>query len=119
MTHSLQPQPDYAGLLRFLMQPFLDTPEALRVDCENCADGSRIWVRMAFEGADKGRMFGRGGRNVQAVRDVLTSVAKAAGQSATLEIYGGHQAEESSEREPRPRPSKSLPKPRSGPRRES
>ena len=113
MTTSPQTQPDYAELLRFLMQPFLDTPTALRVDCEKCADGTRIWVRMAFEGADKGRIFGRGGRNVQAVRDVLNGVAKAAGQTATLEIYGGHQGDEPSEQASRPRPARSLPKPRS------
>ncbi|NDJ19772.1 KH domain-containing protein [Myxacorys almedinensis] len=111
MTHPRQTQPSYADLTRFLMQPFLDSPEALRIDCETCADGSRIWVRLAFEGADKGRVFGRGGRNIQAVRAVLNGVAKAAGQTANLEIYGGQQADEGAGQESRPR-SSNAPKPR-------
>jgi predicted RNA-binding protein YlqC (UPF0109 family) len=110
MTNARPTSPNYVELLRFLMQPFLDSPEALRLDYEECADRSRVWVRLAFEGADKGRVFGRGGRNIQAIRAVLDGVAKAAGQSATLDIYGGQQADE--ERESRPRPSKSAPKPR-------
>lgn len=80
--------PDYAGLIRFLVQPFLEAPDALRVDCEYLANRSRVWVRLAFEGTDKGRVFGRGGRNLQAIRTVVDGVAKAAGQSINLDVYG-------------------------------
>jgi uncharacterized protein len=116
--------PDYAGLVRFLVQPFLETPDSLKVDCE-INSRARVWVRLAFEGADKGRVFGRGGRNIQAIRSVLEGVAKAAGHSAYLDIYGsqnqreGGFEERSEERSPRrPSPSRSVPKPRSKPSEE-
>ena len=82
--------PDYAGLVRFLVEPFLESPTALSVDCERSASKGRVWIRLAFEGADKGRVFGRGGRNIQAIRMVIQAVAQAAGQSAHLDIYESH-----------------------------
>ncbi|BAU14926.1 hypothetical protein LEP3755_54820 [Leptolyngbya sp. NIES-3755] len=102
--------PDYAGLIRFLVQPFLETPDALRVDCEVLVNGSRIWVRMAFEGTDKGRVFGRGGRNVQAIRSAIEGVAKAAGQTVSLDIYGGGQHRDNDDDRP-PRQPRSSPRP--------
>jgi len=42
---------------------------------------------MAFDGEDKGRVFGRGGRNIQAIRTVIQGVAKIAGESVYLDIY--------------------------------
>lgn len=43
---------------------------------------------MAIEGEDKGRVFGRGGRNIQAIRTVLEAAATIKGQSLYLDIYG-------------------------------
>lgn len=101
--------PDYVGLIRFLVQPFLETPDALRIDCEVLADRSRIWVRLAFESTDKGRVFGRGGRNVQAIRTTIAGVATAAGQTVNLDIYGSGR-EESEERPKRDRPGRPAPR---------
>ena len=81
-------KPDYVGLVRFLVEPFLESPEALRVDCEISPSKPRVWVRLAFETADKGRVYGRGGRNIQAIRTVLTAIAQTAGQSLYLDVYG-------------------------------
>lgn len=82
--------PDYAQLVRFLLQPFLESPDSLILDCET--NTARVWIRVAFEGEDKGRVFGRGGRNIQAIRTVLTAAAATAGHSVYLDIYGGSQA---------------------------
>ncbi|MCY7322692.1 MAG: KH domain-containing protein, partial [Phormidesmis sp. CAN_BIN36] len=49
--------PDYVGLVRFLIQPFLEAPDSLKVDCE-ISSRSRVWVRLAFEDIDKGRVLG-------------------------------------------------------------
>lgn len=107
--------PDYIGLVRFLVAPFLESPASLSVDCERSASKGRVWIRLAFEGADKGRVFGRGGRNIQAIRMVIQAVALAAGQSAHLDIYESQTrtdrvASDTSERRSPPRPS-SVPKP--------
>jgi predicted RNA-binding protein YlqC (UPF0109 family) len=80
--------PDYAGLVRFLVQPFLETPDCLSVDCEISPKTRRVWIRVAFESEDKGRVFGRGGRNIQAIRTLIAAAAAAAGHSVYLDIYG-------------------------------
>ncbi len=108
-------EPDYAGLVRFLVEPFLELPESLKVDCETSPNRSKVWVRVAFEGTDKGRVFGRGGRNIQAVRSVLEAAARAAGCTAYLDVFGSSPqgSEEGSDREdvaskPPPRRSSSV-----------
>jgi predicted RNA-binding protein YlqC (UPF0109 family) len=58
------------------------------LDCE-ILNTARVWIRVAFEGEDKGRVFGRGGRNIQAIRTVLAAAAANAGHSVYLDIYGG------------------------------
>ena len=116
---------DYAKLVRFLVQPFLESPDSLSVDCEIPNTG-RVWIRVAFEGEDKGRVFGRGGRNIQAIRTVITAAAALAGHSVYLDIYGSGAAntlsgsEEAEEgvastksRERRESVPKPVPKPRS------
>ena len=85
-----QASPDYTGLVQFLVQPFLESPKSLSVDCEQSNQNRRVWIRLAFEGTDKGRVYGRGGRNIQAIRRVLETAAAAAGQSLYLDIYESH-----------------------------
>lgn len=81
--------PNFETLVRFLIQPFLESPDALKLDCEVAPNRPRVWVRLAFEGSDKGRVFGRGGRNIQAVRTVLEAIGKLSGYSVHLDVYGG------------------------------
>lgn len=80
--------PDFAALVEFLVKPFLDQPDSLRVDCEVSHGRSRVWIRLAFDSSDKGRVFGRGGRNIQAIRKVIDAVAKVSGYTTHLDIYG-------------------------------
>lgn len=84
--------PNYPELLKFLVKPFLEHPDSLRIDCEVSESKGKVWLRLAFEGADKGRVFGRGGRNIQAIRAVLEAAARSVGYSAHLDIYGGSPA---------------------------
>ncbi len=119
--------PDYSALVRFLVEPFLLSREGLKLDCEISQAGSRVWLRLALAEEDKGRLFGRWGKNIQAVRTVLKMAATHAGQSVNLEIYdepkGGDRSERSSEghgersygerrEQSFPRPSRSLDTPR-------
>lgn len=78
--------PDYLGLVDFLVKPLLESPDSLRVDCE-FVNPQRIWIRLAYEGEDLGRVFGRGGRNLQAIRQILITAGHLAGQSVHLDIY--------------------------------
>lgn len=123
-TVSQSAPPDYETLIRFLVQPFLESTDVLRLDCEVSQTRPKIWVRIAFESSDKGRVFGRGGRNIQAIRTVLEAIAGMSGYSIHLDIFGGPPAasgngsdRESGER-PAPRrsghsgPSRGSPRPR-------
>ncbi|MFN6569055.1 KH domain-containing protein [Nostoc minutum NIES-26] len=85
---SVTASPNYVELVRFLIQPFLESPESLSVDCEISQTLNRAWIRIAFDSTDKGKVFGRGGRNIQAIRTVIAAAAAAAGQSVYLDIYG-------------------------------
>jgi len=82
------PQPHYTELVRFLLTPLLDSPENLRIDCESTNQNQRVWIRLALEQTDQGKVFGRGGRNLSAIRTVLKAAALAAEQSVYLDIYG-------------------------------
>lgn len=88
LANSPAANPNYIGLVRFLVEPFLESPETLSVDCEISDTVKRAWIRIAFESADKGKVFGRGGRNIQAIRTVISAAAEVAGQSVYLDIYG-------------------------------
>ncbi|WP_341993545.1 KH domain-containing protein [Chlorogloeopsis sp. ULAP02] len=110
-TKSPTISPDYVGLIRFLIQPFLESPDSLSVDCEMYHTHKRAWIRIAFESTDKGKVFGRGGRNIQAIRTVIAAAAEAAGHSVYLDIYGSNDIgregvsfeQEGEERLPQPR----------------
>ncbi|MBR8831518.1 MAG: hypothetical protein N5P05_003159 [Chroococcopsis gigantea SAG 12.99] len=84
---SLSTGPDYPGLLKFLVKPFLEFPDSLCIDCEKCKNDQRVWIRVAFEAEDKGKVYGRGGRNLQAIRTVLETTATNCGQSVHLNVY--------------------------------
>lgn len=116
-------KPEYAQLVKFLIQPFLESPDSLSVDCEFSANTSRVWIRVAFEGEDKGRVFGRGGRNIQSIRTVIAAAAALSGHSVYLDIYGSGAlngmsgAEEVESSAPKPPPQRSnSPKPTIKPR---
>lgn len=89
-----QAAPDYNKLVRFLIQPFLENPDTLSVDCELSQGTGKVWIRVAFESEDKGRVFGRGGRNIQAIRTSVAAAATLAGHSAHVDIYGSAAADE-------------------------
>ncbi len=89
-------QSDYEALARFLMDPFLDKPEVLKFHSENLAGGKKLWLRAAFDEAeDKGHVFGRGGRNIQAVRTVIAATAKLSDMTVNLSVFGEPEPERS------------------------
>ncbi len=105
--------PDYGELVKFLVQPFLDSPQVLKVDAEISPRTKRVLIRLAIEGEDKGRVFGRGGRNIQAIRTVVQAISKISGHSAYIEIYGEVPSDTANEgerhRPARPSPRRPLP----------
>jgi uncharacterized protein len=89
-------QSDYEALARFLMDPFLDKPDSLKFHSETLAGGKKLWLRAAFdEDEDKGRVFGRGGRNIKAVRTVIAAAAKRSEMTVNLSVFGEPEPERS------------------------
>ncbi len=87
---------DFEAITRFLMAPFLDQPEALKFHSETLAGGKKLWLRAAFdEEEDKGRVFGRGGRNINAIRMVIASSAELSEMTVNLSVFGEPVAERS------------------------
>jgi uncharacterized protein len=114
---SSQPNlPDYGQLVKFLFQPFLSEPDAIGIHCEYTIDHHRIWVRVAFASGDQGSAFGRGGRNIQAIRTVIQAAATAVGQSIHLDVYGNNAGSRPEESDRSSEPSGNRP-PRSAPNR--
>ncbi|MEL6438967.1 MAG: KH domain-containing protein [Cyanobacteria bacterium J06621_8] len=79
--------PDYEQLVRFLIEPFLEDPQTLRVNLETNPNKRKIWLRVAFDKSDRGKVFGRGGRNIQAIRTTIQTAAMANQDSVFLDIY--------------------------------
>ena len=89
-----KPVIDFEALARFLMSPFLDQPEALKFHVEKLAGGKKLWLRAAFnEDEDKGRVFGRGGRNIKAMRSVMMAAAQQLDMTVNLNVFGEPEAE--------------------------
>ncbi len=101
---SHQIKPDYSKLVKFLITPLLEFPNTFSVDCEEYNQGRKIWLRLDIKPEERGRVYGRGGRNIQSIRMVLKTAAKLAGQSLNLEI---HETVQNQERHRKP---SSLPK---------
>ncbi len=92
--------PDYAQLVRFLIEPFLEDSRSLYINSEVIKDKKKVWLRVAFENSDRGKVFGRGGRNIQAIRTILNTAAAASQESVFLDIYSDEK-ESSSNRDRR------------------
>ena len=112
------PPLDYQALARFLLEPLIDLPSDLHISTETTAHNTKVWLRVSLGQADRGRAFGRGGRNIRAIRAVLRAAGKNVGQNVSLEVLGedGESQGNRSKPKPRkagdPRPSKPKPKPK-------
>ncbi len=89
--------PDYIGLIRFLIEPFLDSPESLYINVERIKERKKVWLRVAFDDSDRGKVFGRGGRNIQAIRTVLNTAGAMNQESIFLDIYSDDKEKASSD----------------------
>ncbi len=104
---------NYITLVKFLLEPLLERRDALKIDCETNAKGDRIWIRVAFDPTEKGRVFGRNGRTIQSIRTLLTIMGNNHDRTVRFDIFDPDPSED----KPSPRISSSKPKPK--PKQES
>ncbi len=85
---SLSQNPQYDKLVAFLLKPLLDEPEELRINCEYLPTHARVWVRIAFQPADREKLLDGSSRHLYAIKTVVSAAARVAGQSVHLDIFG-------------------------------
>ena len=90
--------PNYEGLVRFLIEPFLSDPQSLSVNSEVNQNNNKIWLRVAFDKNDRGKVFGRGGRIIQAIRTAIKTAATSHNESVFLDIYSDEPPREEGDR---------------------
>ena len=89
--------PNYEKLARFLIEPFLEDPQSLSINSETNSNNKKIWLRIAFDNSDRGKVFGRGGRNIQAIRTTIKTAATAHNESVFLDIYSDEPSNDDSD----------------------
>lgn len=78
---------NYITLVKFLVEPLLERPDALKIDCETNAKGDRIWIRVAFDSTEKGRVFGRNGRTIQSIRTLLATMGNIHDRTVRFDVF--------------------------------
>lgn len=65
--------PDYGELVRFMVQQMVGRPDSVEVGVTQ--DGHRVTVRIQTAPDDLGKVIGRGGRHIEAVRMVVRAAS--------------------------------------------
>jgi predicted RNA-binding protein YlqC (UPF0109 family) len=81
---------NFEAFLRDVLTPLLDHPEALRV--EVTGEGRRRDVLVYADAMDRGRIIGKHGRMISALRTLCKTAGEKAGVSVDLELYDGDEA---------------------------
>ena len=65
---------DYAGLVEFIVKNIVESPDAVVVDGNSKRHRSQT-VEVRLDPADVGRVIGKGGKNIEAIRAVVKAAA--------------------------------------------
>ncbi len=84
MGDAEETRPDLRGLVEYVARGLVDRPEAVEVREVDDERGITLEVRVAPE--DMGKVIGRGGRIVIALRTVVRAAAGRAGRRVSVEI---------------------------------
>ena len=71
-------------VLEFLAKNLVSDPDAVKVD--EVTNGTTVSLRLSVAPDDMGKIIGRGGRTVRAIRDVVRAAATREGVVVTVEI---------------------------------
>lgn len=76
--------PDLPGLVQYVVRGIVAAPDAVRVEEVRGAEGTVLRVHVAAE--DRGKVIGRGGRVVRALRTLVRAAATRTGERVHVEI---------------------------------
>lgn len=77
---------DTEGLVRYLIESLVDVPEAVHIESEQ-AD-STLSFRITLDPDDVGKVIGRGGRIIKAIRVLARAAGSAEGLQVEVDING-------------------------------
>lgn len=72
------------NLLRFLVRPLVDEPERIEISGEE--NGSRVDLRLRVAPDDMGKVIGRQGRTIKAIRTVLKAASVKLNKRVNVEV---------------------------------
>jgi len=76
--------PDYVDLVKYIAQAIVSRPEAVEVAMK---EGARAWVvELKLAPEDVGKIIGRQGRNIEAIRSVVRAAALKDRRRVVVEI---------------------------------
>ncbi|HVC39593.1 MAG TPA: KH domain-containing protein [Candidatus Dormibacteraeota bacterium] len=76
--------PDYAELVGFMVREMVGQPQSVAVEEER--DGHRVTVRIRTAPEDLGKLIGRGGRHIEAIRMVVRAASLRPRDRVYLEV---------------------------------
>jgi predicted RNA-binding protein YlqC (UPF0109 family) len=71
-------------VLEYLAKSLVEDPEAVQVT--ETTNGGTVNLRLTVAPDDMGKIIGKGGRTVRAIRDVVRAAATKSGVAVTVEI---------------------------------
>lgn len=74
---------DLSELVRFLATQLVENPDTVEVEVR---DGTPVIYELHVAPDDHGRIIGREGRTIQALRVLVSAAARKSGERATLEL---------------------------------
>lgn len=83
MTDTAQPLPGYS-FLRFVLEALVDDPQDLKIDARSDELGILLTVRVSDR--DMGKLIGKGGQTVKALRTLLRMLGGNSHQRINLKI---------------------------------
>ena len=76
---------DFSGLVRTLVEPLIEDVEQLSIE-ESVDDQGNALVEIRVADDDAGKVIGRQGRVIKAIRTVVRAAGSRAGQSVDVEL---------------------------------
>ena len=76
--------PDYGELVRYMVQQMVSQPDAVEVAVEQ--EAQRVTVRIRTAPEDLGKLIGRGGRHIEAVRMVVRAASLRSRDRVSIEV---------------------------------
>ncbi|MBR0202889.1 MAG: KH domain-containing protein [Synergistaceae bacterium] len=75
---------NYKELVEFIVKHLVTQPDSVGVDCNEDGGGSKILIRVAHE--DVGRVIGKRGATINAIRLLAKAAAVKAGERVDVDI---------------------------------